>query len=223
MATSSEKYKQTRNWENLQLATFINKAGEYEIPKMLPVTECAVKNWIGFNFARGTDKEERAETGLHFWLDDYQFQRLWADPERYIPLLSSYAAVMSPDFSVYSDFPKAAKIWNVYRNAWLACYWQCYGLMVIPSIMWGAPDTFDYCFDGFPTDSIVAVSTDGSAMSDERNTSFMTGYNEMLDRLHPSGIIVHGHVFDGMKGNIICQIETMTSQIKRRIKANGLE
>ena len=101
MATSSEKYKQTRNWENLQLATFINRAGDYDIPKMLPVTECDVKNWIGFNFARGTDKEERAETGLHFWLDDYQFQRLWADPERYIPLLSSYAAVMSPDFSVY--------------------------------------------------------------------------------------------------------------------------
>ena len=223
MATSSELYKRTRNWENLQLATFINRAGKYDIPKMLPVTECAVKNWISFNFARGTDKEERAETGLHFYLDDYQFQRLWADPERYIPLLKSYAAVMSPDFSVYSDFPKAAKIWNVYRNMWLACYWQCYGMTVIPTIMWGAPDTFEYCFDGFPTDSIVSVSTDGSAMSDERSPSFMTGYNEMLDRLNPSGIIVHGRVFDGMKGNIICQIDTMTSQIKRRIKENGLK
>ena len=121
MATSSELYKRTRNWENLQLATFVNAAGKYDIPKMLPVTECDVKNWISFNFARGTDKEERAETGLHFYLDDYQFQRLWADPERYISLLSSYKAVMSPDFSVYSDFPKAAKIWNVYRNMWLAC------------------------------------------------------------------------------------------------------
>ena len=60
-------------------------------------------------------------------------------------------------------------------------------------------------------------------MSDDRNSSFMTGYNEMLDRLNPSGIIVHGRVFDGMKGNIICQIDTMTSQIKRRIKNNGLE
>lgn len=44
MATSSELYKRTRNWENLQLATFINRAGKYDIPKMLPVTECAVKN-----------------------------------------------------------------------------------------------------------------------------------------------------------------------------------
>lgn len=96
-------------------------------------------------------------------------------------------------------------------------------MTVIPTIMWGAPDTFEYCFDGFPTDSIVSVSTDGSAMSDERSTSFMTGYNEMLDRLNPSGIIVHGRVFDGMKGNIICQIDTMTSQIKRRIKENGLK
>lgn len=223
MTTSSELFKKTRNWENLQIATFVNHAGAYEIPKMLPVTECPDLDWIGFNYARGVDKADRAKHGLHFYLDDYQFQRLWADPERYIPMLKDFGAVMSPDFSVYSDFPKAVKIWNVYRNMWLACLWQCYGITVIPTIMWGAPDTFEYCFDGFPTDGIVSVSTEGSFASEARRESFHAGYSEMLERLHPRGIIVQGQIPDGLEGNVVGQIQTMTSQIKGRMKANGIK
>lgn len=219
MATdTANAYKATRNWENLQRATFVNRAGRYGIPKMLPVTKCDVKNWIGFNFARGVDKEERSDTGLHFWLDDYQFQRLWTDPDRYIPLLKSYAAVMSPDFSVYNDFPPAVKIWNVYRNAWLACYWQAHGITVIPTIMWGSRDTHEYCFDGYPENGIVSISTEGNGWTAESKKGFVRVYNEMLERLNPSGIILHGAYFDGMEGNIICHVETLTSQIKKRVR-----
>lgn len=135
MATSSELFKRTRNWENLQIATFLDTAGLYDIPKMKPVYSVRDLNWIGFNYARSCEPKERAEHGLHFYLDDYQFQRLWADPDRYVPMLQDYGAVMSPDFSVYNDFPKAVKIWNVYRNMWLACYWQLNGITVIPTIM----------------------------------------------------------------------------------------
>lgn len=212
-------YRSTRNWENLQRATFMNRAGKYDIPKMLPVTECDVQNWIGFNFAQGTDSDERKSAGLHFWLDNYQFQRLWADPDRYIPLLKSFAAVMSPDFSVYNDFPEAVKIWNVYRNAWLACYWQVQGITVIPTLMWGNESTFEYCLDGYPENGIVAVSTEGNGKTVQSIESFVRAYNAVLDRLKPKGIIVHGRIFEGMEGNIICKVDTLTSKIKQRVKA----
>ena len=222
MATSSELFKRTRNWENLQIATFLDTAGKYEIPKMRPVISLPDLNLIGFNYARSCEPRERAQHGLHFYLDDYQFQRLWADPERYVPMLQDFGAVMSPDFSVYSDFPKAVKIWNVYRNMWLACFWQLNGIPVIPTIMWGAPDTFEYCFDGFPESGIVSVSTEGSFMSERRKASFMDGYKEMLDRLHPSGIIVQGKIPDGMDGNIIGHIETFTAKIKERTEKQAM-
>ncbi|MEI8083290.1 MAG: DUF4417 domain-containing protein, partial [Actinomycetes bacterium] len=34
-----------------------------------------------------------------FYEDDYRFNRLWNDPERYIRRLARFAGVVSPDFS----------------------------------------------------------------------------------------------------------------------------
>lgn len=216
--TSSEMYKRTRNWENLQIANFADTCGAYGIPKMRPVyTLPDGLNWIGFNYANSTSAEERSRHGLHFYLDDYQFNRLWTHAESYLPMLKQFGAVMSPDFSVYNDFPKAIKIYNVYRNAWLACLWQLNGIVVIPTIMWGAPDTFEYCFDGFPVGGIVSVSMEGGVASDERKRTFMEGYTEMRKRLQPSGIVFHGTIPDWLDAeNVICQIDTFTSKLKKR-------
>lgn len=37
--------------------------------------------WIGFNYAASTAR--RAGKGVHFFLDDYQFERVWNNPDRY--------------------------------------------------------------------------------------------------------------------------------------------
>lgn len=44
-------------------------------------------HFIGFNAAASCNKEKRPETGVHFYLDDYQFQRLWNRPDYYLPML----------------------------------------------------------------------------------------------------------------------------------------
>ena len=121
---------------NLAYAQF-NGDGEYDIPMLLP-THVANLDSIpiqGFNFAL---KDKQPETkGVHFFLHDYQFERVWNYPDRYTELLSRFAFVLSPDFSPYADMPKALKIYNVYRNRWCARYWQEYGIQVIPTITWG--------------------------------------------------------------------------------------
>lgn len=90
--------------------------GEYDIPIIEPEDYHTV-NWIGFNSAQATQK--RAGKGVHFFLDDYHFERLWRYPDKYINLLKSYDFVMSPDFSTYTDFPKALNIYNHYRKHWI--------------------------------------------------------------------------------------------------------
>lgn len=110
--------------------------GAYDIPKMKRVTECEIENWIGFNYARSCDKEERRDHGVHFYLDDYQFVRTWSDPDRYIKMLADFAVVSSPDFSMYTNFPRAIQIYNCYRAYWLGRYWQDHGINVIPNVMW---------------------------------------------------------------------------------------
>lgn len=194
-------------------------SGTYGIPKMRRVTDCGVENWIGFNYARSCDKEERHDHGVHFYLDDYQFTRTWSDPERYIKMLADFAAVASPDFSMYTNFPKALQVYNCYRAHWLGRYWQDHGVNVIPNVMWSDCRSFDYCFDGVPTDSVVIVSSVGTQGNETSGRMFMDGYREMMYRLRPVKIFFYGNVPDACWGNIY-SIKTFSSQMRGRLESN---
>lgn len=192
-------YKTQRNYENVQRAIY-DGIGEYQVPQIEP-TQYEGCDWIGYNYA-GTAKD-REKKGVHFFLDDYQFLRLWTDPDRYISTLQQFAYVMSPDFSMYTDFPKALQIYNHYRKHWLAAYWQEHGIRVIPTICWSDKSSFEWCFDGEPTHSVVAISSVGTQNSKERKRQFLDGYFEMVDRLQPTQIIFYGKVPEECKGNIV--------------------
>lgn len=140
-------YKAQRNYENVQRMLF-DGTGEYDIPEIEP-TQFDNAEFIGFNYAKSTKNPE--SKAVHFFLDDYQFTRVWTDPDRYIPMLQRYKYVLTPDFSLYTDFPKPLQIYNHYRKHWLGAYWQMYGINVIPTICWSDRESFEWCFDGEPT------------------------------------------------------------------------
>lgn len=106
-------YRNRRNYENLERRIF-DGVGEYGIPQIEPVAYEGGCDWIGFNYAK-TCKEPEGK-GIHFFLDDYVFLRIWTNIDRYIPMLQRFRYVMSPDFSTYTDFPKAIQIYNHYRK-----------------------------------------------------------------------------------------------------------
>ena len=66
--------------------------------------------------------EFREAQGLHFYSDDYQFERVWTKPEVYLELLQQFAFVVEPDFSMYLDFPEPLQKWNHYRNQLLGAW-----------------------------------------------------------------------------------------------------
>lgn len=192
-------YKSTRNYENIQRVLF-DGVGEYNIPVIEPI-EFESTDFIGFNYARNVkDAENKA---VHFFLDDYQFNRVWTDPDRYAEMLSRFRYVLTPDFSLYTDFPKALQIYNHYRKHWLGAYWQLKGINVIPTIGWSDKDSFKWCFDGEPTHSVVAVSSVGTQNSKESKQRFFAGYMEMMKRLEPTQVIFYGNVPEECKGNIV--------------------
>ena len=152
----SESYRQTRNYENLNRCIYPG-VGEFGIPELEPV-HCDAETWIGFNYAKGCDVEDRPAHSVHFFIDDYQFNRLWTAPDVYLSMLSGFRCVATPDFSMYTDFPKAIQIYNHYRKHWLGRYWQDHGITVIPTIAWSTPDSYEWCFDGEPVGGDVIVS-----------------------------------------------------------------
>ena len=131
----------------------------------------------------------------------------WRNPNKFIDQLKKFKAVVSPDFSLYTDFPIALQILSCYRRQWCGAYWQHLGLDAIPDVVWGKKESYEFCFDGIPQGGTVAVSTVGvktdKTWNDEMGSLFRDGYNEMLKRIEPSTILFYGDMIDGLDGNII--------------------
>lgn len=71
---------------------------------------------------------------VHFFEDDSDIERFWNNPKRYLPRLSQFDGVISPDYSVCYDFPNALKVNNTYRNLASGAWLQSQGLQVIPNV-----------------------------------------------------------------------------------------
>ena len=175
---------------NLAYAQF-EGIGKFDIPRIYPTHIDNLKDipLQGFNFAL---KEKHPENiGVHFFLHDYQFERVWNYPDRYIDVLNKFAFVLSPDFSPYADMPKALKIYNVYRNRWCARYWQEYGINVIPTVTWSDEDSLRYCLSGVPKHSTIAISTMGEGRW-ANWTSLRTNWNYVMNILEPNTVLLYG-------------------------------
>ena len=180
-----------RQCENLDKAVFPG-VGKYDIPRVLPMEVEQPVEMIGFNFAAKYRHPEHV--GIHFFLKDYQFSRLWTSPDMYTEMLRRFRFVCTPDFSMYTDFPLALQINSHYRKHWLGAYWQSKGITVIPTICWSDERSFEWCFDGEPEKSTVAVSSVGTQLNERSKSLFLLGYQQMMSRLQPKMVLFHGRI-----------------------------
>lgn len=184
-------------FENFERAQF-ESDNYYGIPVMRPTQT------KGHQFLRFMDWNEIDDPEnyiAHFYYDDFKFMSAWRDPDKYIEKLRKFKAVVSPDFSSYTDFPIVLQILGAYRRNWCGAYWQTKGIDVIPDVQWGNEETFKWCFDGIPKDATVAISSLGVKGNKEFNgvedTLFKKGFEEMMSRLHPKTILWYGDQIDG--------------------------
>lgn len=177
---------------NLNLINFCNFAGDFEMPVL---DACPVKpeKLVPFHkVIHSKDSANHMNEYVHFFLDDYQFERFWNAPERYLTCLSHYGGVLAPDFSLYVDMPKAMQIWNTYRNRLLGAWLQNNGKYVIPTVSWSDFDSYAFCFDGLPTGGTFALSTIGTQKSSQSKYFFEQGYEQFVKCCKPDAIIVYG-------------------------------
>lgn len=187
--------------------------GFYQIP-MLERVDYIPKDLIGFNYLLNT--KSRENTGIHFYIDDYQFERIWTSPYQYTDKLREWDCVLTPDFSLYMDMPIAMKIWNVYRSRLIGQILQDYGSIVIPTVSWAEKDTFDFCFDGIPTNSTISVSTIGVKRNKEATKIWFDGMDQTMERLKPKNILVYGgDIGYDFKG---ANVKYYTNKVTERMK-----
>jgi hypothetical protein len=200
------EYEKNKKQHKLELVrNEFETSGKYNIPVIKKQKIDLDKiEFLSYVDSKNNDEKNKDKT-IHFftydWLFDKAYDKAYMEGEK----LKQYYAVLSPDYSVFTDMPLALQINSVFKNRWCGANFQSLGMNVIPTISWGDERSFEFCFDGIEEGSVVAVCT---YYRENAKEEFMLGYNKMLELIKPSAIICYDEPFKEMKGNIKSFIPT---------------
>ena len=80
-------------------------ANEWGIPETESFTDDLTGiEWVSFN--QKEKIKDPANIGIHHYIEDYQFSTVWNKPDKYIDLFRRCRAVVTPDFSNFTDTPR---------------------------------------------------------------------------------------------------------------------
>lgn len=140
------------------------------------------------------NKNDGIKQALHFFLDDWRFRdAIWFNLDRTTYSISSYDYVFTPDLSLWrnldTDFPNQM---NLFRTRFVGAYWQSCGFNVIPTASWGGLNSFSYCFNGLPYESIIAVSGMGSRVNETAFERWCYALRRLEKDRRPILILIYG-------------------------------
>lgn len=175
-------------------ATFEGQDG---VPCLMDLKNAEIpSHLVPFSKAKTIEKK----TGyVHFFEHDIRFADVLASTKDYVGLLQQFDGIITPDPTIVIGKSRCLHATSTYMNRAVGFYLQTMGIPVIPNIRWGDETTFDFAFLGVPKHSIVCISTHGAIQKDASNGNllrryFRQGLLEMLRRLEPSTILVHGYM-----------------------------
>lgn len=129
---------------------------------------------------------------MHFFLDDYRFEAVWANPHRGLDRIAVLGAALTPDFSMWRDMPLVMQQWQVYRSRWCGAWLLACGIDIVPTVTWAGPRTFEFAFAGLARHTTVAISTVGTRGREVRRL-FEAGCEALIERVAPAAVLVYGN------------------------------
>jgi len=172
-----------------KMCSAVSFTEKYNMPIISPYNGPIPEHIMSFNRVRAS---KIRNCGVHFYISDSFFECVWNVPEKYLPMLKSLPAVISTDYSLYSDMLMPEVIWNTFRNKLLAAWWQKNGIIVIPNVSWGKDRSFDMCLEGYPKNSIISINSTGLRQDAQAKRLWIEGYYQVIDVLSPTHIIRYG-------------------------------
>ena len=181
----------------------------YDIPfiEPTPISISEMNNglWL-INMKNVSNKDKYPDRKIvHSFCYDDTLIREYKNPVKYLHKVAKYYAVSSFDFSmdIKMDLPQILSA--IYASRWSGAFMQSNGKLVIPTVGWLKPDTYDICLAGLCDGGIFIISTLG-ANNSESSHIFIRGYHEMRSRFPNTKIICVGDPIDGMD-NDVCFVQ----------------
>lgn len=194
-----------------------NPVGFYDFPE-LEICHADPSGLRAVPFNEAKYEKRPKECICHFFLDEEYQERFWNSPEKYLQILQNFRFVCSPDFSVFSDLPKSLAIYNSWRNRTSAFFLQKNGVKIIPTIEAGGEDTWDFCFDGLPKHSTLAITTNGATTKGFQSHAREI-FQEVTDRLQPKRLVIIGRQIENLPtGDAeLFWFDSFSQQLNKRI------
>ena len=162
----------------------------YQIPQIDPCLAIPEK-LVSFTEAMGRHAPDPT-AWVHFYEDDYKFERWWKHPEKYFEHLSGFGGIISPDFSLYANMPAAQQIANTYKNYLLGAWAQHRGLPVIANVRLTTAQSISYALAGSPRHSTIALGLHGCIKDKDNRRQVMEEMRVICDFLDPAHILIYG-------------------------------
>ncbi len=188
MSRINSQRKGCKDVFNAFLVTLARYAGLFEFPCILP-TYGVPNKLIAFSKAISCKEYNQ---WVHFFEDDFLFERLWRNPKKYLNILKQFNGVILPDFSLYRDMPFVMQLWNIYRSRAIGHWLQRNGVKVIPNLRYGDRRTYRICCDGIAERCVIAVGSHGTFRHIEDKRIFLEGLDVVVKRLKPTVIVIYG-------------------------------
>ncbi|CAB4176810.1 ParB/Sulfiredoxin [uncultured Caudovirales phage] len=190
----------------------------YEIPELLEdriadIRGCDYDTWVGPDFSPERDTPDKSwlyivrtsTTGIPwdratvgFFTRDYRFESWWESPSKHTQRILNLGVttVMEPDFTTFAGNPNIVSMWQIYRQRWLARYFQEAGLMVIPnfSCLLGSEDRRSLVLAGFPAEPLSGCLQFQTIKSDDDSyREIAHAVNRVLNEWScPKALLVYG-------------------------------
>lgn len=167
--------------------------GKYDFPQLASVNYLPEEPVLPFNYLKSSVKKGRY--WYHCFTADKNFNRLYTHFQEYAEILLRGAkGLISADFSLYRDYPEEMLINTCRDNRAVDYALQQAGLPVIPTAGFAGESSWEWCFDGLPLNSTVAVTTNCLGRDRETHRLFVGGINAMVKKIHPTAIVVCGKI-----------------------------
>lgn len=134
--------------------------------------------------------------------------------------LSKFDYLFAPDCSLYVDASKQENLHAIYISRFAAAYWQKCGFNVIPVASWGDANSLSYCFEGLPSNSVIAVCGIGHEHCSAAKKLWLYAVNKLIDNLSPTTLIVFGGDEEDTR-DLPANIVYYPDYIHKKFRANG--
>jgi hypothetical protein len=135
-----------------------------------------------------------------FWTWDEYFENWWHYPERFVAkvLNSKIKYIVSPDFSPDEDGSRVNSLWALYRNRYLARYFQESGLKVVYNVQWPDGDKGflkDIVLATLPVKDMPLIALQAQTIDSKKVRGGFDGLKEqyqlILDTIRPEMVLLY--------------------------------